>query len=110
MAAKTAPQTVPAPAPADEVRRAFGVAVAVARKRRKYSQREFASVAGVDRGRLSRIEAGRGDATIEIQYRLARAAGLTVAQLWARAAFEEGEARRVAVEAPPLESTEEGSP
>src|SRR5258708_29695669 len=82
MAAKTAPQTVPAPAPADEVRRAFGVAVAVARKRRKYSQREFASVAGVDRGRPSRIEAGRGAATIGLQYRLARAAGPPPAPPW----------------------------
>src|SRR5258708_38742559 len=73
MAAKTAPQTVPAPAPADEGRRAFGVAVAVARQRRKFSQREFASGAGRDRGRRSRLAAGRGVASSEMQHLLARA-------------------------------------
>ena len=80
---------------ADEVRWAFGLAVAVARRRRKFSQRQFAELAGIDRARLSRIEAGRGDATIEIQYRIAKALGLSVAQLWERAAVEELEQRRV---------------
>lgn len=81
------------PRPAGEVRRAFGLAVAVARRRRRLSQRQLAARAGIDRGRLSRIEAGKGDVTIVIQDRIASALGMSVTQLWARVATEERELR-----------------
>lgn len=93
MVVQVEPASVPSREMADEVRRAFGAAVAVARRRRKLSQRQFAALAQIDRARLSRIEVGKGDATIEIQYRIARALGMTVAQLWEKAGIEEREQR-----------------
>jgi len=97
MIAPMEPRPVPSPDVADEVRRAFGSAVAVARRRRKLSQRQFAERAQIDRARLSRIEAGKGDVTIEIQWRIARALGMTVPQLWEKAAAEDRELRAAAL-------------
>lgn len=99
MIAPMEPGPVRSPEVAEEVRQAFGLAVAVARQRRKLSQRRFAELANVGRARLSRIEAGKGDVTIEIQYRIAQALGLTVAQLWEKAAAEQRELRASAIKA-----------
>lgn len=110
MIASLEPETVRSQPVADEVRRAFGLAVAVARQRRKLSQRQLADRTQIGRARLSRIEAGKGDVTIEIQWRLAKALGLTVPQLWEQAAAEERGARERAREeqAAQAASTDEG--
>lgn len=81
---------------AEEVKLAFGMAVRVARMRKRYSQRQFALMARIDRAYLSKLEAGKADATIEVQYRIAQALGTTVTRLWEKVAVEERESRRTA--------------
>ncbi len=76
-----------------EIRRAFGLAVKLARTRRGWTQEQLGRAAGLDRGHVSRIERGDLDLTISTQQKIAAALGVTLAELVAQAE-EEMERRR----------------
>ncbi|HKA12982.1 MAG TPA: helix-turn-helix transcriptional regulator, partial [Candidatus Dormibacteraeota bacterium] len=64
-----------------EIRTAFGRAVRFARLRRGMRQLDLAEAADVNRRTISLIERGFQDPSLSIQERIARALGLTPAQL-----------------------------
>jgi putative transcriptional regulator len=65
-----------------EFKRAFGMALRVSRARLGLSRRRLAQLAGTDAKHLANIERGAVDVGIELQFQLARALGMTLAQLW----------------------------
>ena len=87
----------------DEVRAAFGRAVAVERARRDWTQAELATRAGIERAHLSRIEAGGVDPGLVVQEKIAQALGLTLADLM-KTVEEERERRRKRLGKPPTGS------
>lgn len=70
---------------------AFGLAVLAARKRRGWRQKDLAEAARLDRGYVSLIETGQVEPGLTVQERLAKAFGITLAELISDA---EGERER----------------
>ena len=79
-----------------DVRRAFGLAVRIFREREGWSQAQLSQAAGIDRGYISRIEAGSVDPGLEMQRRIADALGISHVELIAQALEEEQRRRRQA--------------
>jgi transcriptional regulator with XRE-family HTH domain len=71
-----------------EIRRAFGLAVKLARTRRGWTQEQLGRAAGLDRGHVSRIERGDLDLGISTQQKIAAALGASLAELVAQAEDE----------------------
>lgn len=63
----------------------LGKAVVALRKDRGWTQPQLAERAGVDQGRVSKIEQGKVSAPIDVQRKLADAFGLTISSLWRKA-------------------------
>lgn len=58
-----------------KLKKAFGIALRDARKKRKLSQLEIASTSGIDRAYVSELERGLGNPSVETMFRLADAIG-----------------------------------
>lgn len=61
-----------------QIRDRIGLRIVTLRKMREWSQEELARRAGLDRGHISRIEAGKYAITIETLQAIAEAFGMTL--------------------------------
>jgi ribosome-binding protein aMBF1 (putative translation factor) len=77
-----------------DMRRAFGLAIKLARTRRGWTQEQLGKAAGLDRGHISRIERGDLDAGITTQEKIAAALGLSLGELITQAEDEQERRRR----------------
>lgn len=64
-----------------KLKKAFGMALRDARKKRQLSQLEVASTSGIDRAYVSELERGLGNPSVETMFRLAEAIGASPLEL-----------------------------
>jgi transcriptional regulator with XRE-family HTH domain len=71
-----------------EVRHAFGRALRAAREAKGWTQDALGDQVGILADSVERIERGRSEPTLNLQWRLANALGMKVSDLWERAEEE----------------------
>jgi transcriptional regulator with XRE-family HTH domain len=77
-----------------DISRAFGLAVALNRRRRHWRQADLARTAGLTAAYISRVELGIVNPGLEAQQKIATALGLSLAELMAQAEEEEQRRRK----------------